>query len=150
MDILKGLGKPKEYAPIIVGATIGLVGMQYLMTQAKSWIDTVYPAQDWALWALYIGVTVAAIGVYVASRKGSDWSSRAINASSISAIAVGGFSILAKGLQWTPISIGRVGAVRSAARPVTVVRRETTPTYAHAASPAVPSHSGVEATAQRF
>lgn len=147
MDVLKGLGKPREYAPIVVGATVGLVGMAYVMDQAKAWIGTMYPGQDWALWALYIGVCVVAVGVYMGSAKGTDWTSKAISSSAVAAIAVGGFSVLAKALAWQPITVGRMGAVRRPARPVNVVR-QTTPTYAQAA-PATPTF-GAQAEAVRF
>jgi len=127
--------KAKDYVPMVIGATTGLVAMAYVVDQGKAWIPQVVldpQQQTWALWGLYVGVTVAAVVVWTATRKGADWATRATNAASIAAMAVGGFSILAKGLQWSPITVGRLGAVRGAARPVTVVRRESTPTYAAA------------------
>jgi len=135
MEVIKELGRPKEYAPIVVGATVGLVGMNYVVNQAKSWIATAYPGNDWAVYAALGGVTVASIGLYLASRKprAGDFVGETVYAASIAATAVGVFSILAKGFSWTPITVGQVGATRGIARPVTVVRKETTPTFQRAA-----------------
>lgn len=133
MDIVKTLVQTKNYAPVVIGATVGLVGASYVMDQAKAWMATAYPGNDWATWGLYLGITVAAVAVYVAAHRGKDWASQATAAGSVAAMAVGGFSVLAKALQWTPITVGRIGAVRGVgARPMNVVRREVTPTYAAA------------------
>ncbi len=147
MEVIKELGKPKEYAPIIVGSTVGLVGMNYLVGQVKSWLGTQYPGNDWAVYLGLAGVTVAAVGLYLASRKprAGDFVGETVYAASISAIAVGAFSLLAKGLAWTPITVGQIGATKAVTRPVTVVRKEpTTPTFAQ------PAQTAASITTPRF
>lgn len=130
VEIVKELGKPRNYLPVVVGVTAGIVGGQFVIEQVKGYVASQFPGNDTIDMVARLGVTVAAVAVYLATSKGkADFTSVTINTAAIGAIGVGAYSFIAKLLQWQPIAIGRVRAGRTAVRPVTVVRKEQTPIY---------------------
>lgn len=141
MEIVKELAKPKNYLPVVAGVTVGIVGGQFVVEQVKTYVATQFPGNDTVDLAARLGVTVVAIAafLYTSKSRSSDMNMFA-NTAAIGMIGVGTYSFVAKLLQWTPLTIGRVG--RAAVRPVTVVRKEQTPIYRATPAPAVASVPG--------
>ena len=149
MELLNELKDVKGYAPVIVGATAGLVGIGYVDQQIKSWVGAVAPGNDMIDLAARGGLTVAMIAMYLATEKaqGNVMMNDALNAFAISGSAVAAFSLVAKLLGWTSMTIGRAGPVR-AGRPVNVVRKETLPTYSQV--PTAETHVSAQTPIRKF
>ena len=132
MELIKEIMKPQDYAPVVIGATAGLVGGSYIDQQAKSWVAALAPGNDWADIGARIGLAVGAIAVYLATDKtNKNAFETGINSAAVSATAVMAFSLVAKVLGWTSMTIGRAGPVRAMGRQ-NVVRKDQIPTFSQA------------------
>lgn len=129
VEIVNQLKKPATYIPVVAGATAGIIGMQYVIDQSKVWVAQMAPGNDLADTAVKAGLTVGAVAVYLMFARGTTnmWN-QALQSAGVAASGVAGFSLIAKLLAWNPMTIGRIGATVPT-RPVTIVRKETTPVY---------------------